>query len=234
MVDPPRPAGTARQWQIAHGQAAVDWMRSSGVARRMLDDVCQAVETVPGGRRSYRQVLGGSSALADARTLRPPWRFRSPAGSRSMSRRSRSPTHVCLQYQRSVSPVERRARSCRIAVQQGSQGGLTLISVFLPEVDNGLVRYNRGPGPAVQNSWVESAGREASGARMAADSAAGARSDAARGSPARRPLSLVIRQDDLDPFRVGGPGSRRVVVALRTRPSQCSPVAARCPSGSPT
>lgn len=150
MVDPPRPAGTARQWQIAHGQAAVDWMRSSGVARRMLDDVCQAVETVPGGRRSYRQVLGGSSALADARTLRPPWRFRSPAGSRSMSRRSRSPTHVCLQYQRSVSPVERRARSCRIAVQQGSQGGLTLISVFLPEVDNGLVRYNRGPGPAVK------------------------------------------------------------------------------------
>ena len=46
MVDPQhlRP-GTTRQWQLAHGQAAVDWMRSSGVAGRMLDDVCQAVET---------------------------------------------------------------------------------------------------------------------------------------------------------------------------------------------
>jgi ribosomal protein RSM22 (predicted rRNA methylase) len=47
MVDPPRLrlAGTARQWQLTHGQAVVDWMRSSGVAGRMLDDVCQAVET---------------------------------------------------------------------------------------------------------------------------------------------------------------------------------------------
>ncbi|MFI6217050.1 hypothetical protein ACIBCD_34050 [Nocardia brasiliensis] len=38
------PVATARQWQRAHGQAAVDWMRSSGVAQRMFDDVRLAVE----------------------------------------------------------------------------------------------------------------------------------------------------------------------------------------------
>jgi hypothetical protein len=40
-----RPDSTARQWQHAHGQAAVDWMRSSGAAVRMLADICAAVET---------------------------------------------------------------------------------------------------------------------------------------------------------------------------------------------
>jgi hypothetical protein len=35
---------TARQWQLAHGRAAVEWMRSSGVAQRMLADICTAVE----------------------------------------------------------------------------------------------------------------------------------------------------------------------------------------------
>jgi hypothetical protein len=50
MVNPPRsrPAGTARQWQLAHGQAAVDWMRASGVARRMLTSVAEAVEATVG------------------------------------------------------------------------------------------------------------------------------------------------------------------------------------------
>ena len=59
-VDPlhSRPAGTARRWQLAHGQAAVDWMRSSGVARRMLDDICQAVET------TVRFLLGDSADRA--------------------------------------------------------------------------------------------------------------------------------------------------------------------------
>jgi len=36
---------SARQWQLAHGAAAADWMHSSGVAQRMLADVCTAVET---------------------------------------------------------------------------------------------------------------------------------------------------------------------------------------------
>jgi hypothetical protein len=38
-------APSARQWQLAHGAAAVDWMRSSGIAQRMLADICTAVET---------------------------------------------------------------------------------------------------------------------------------------------------------------------------------------------
>lgn len=41
----PRPPATARQWQRVHGQAVVDWMRSSGVAQRMLADICAAVGT---------------------------------------------------------------------------------------------------------------------------------------------------------------------------------------------
>jgi hypothetical protein len=44
----PPPAATARRWQRAHGQAAVDWMHSSGVAHRMLADICTAVETTVG------------------------------------------------------------------------------------------------------------------------------------------------------------------------------------------
>lgn len=36
---------TASQWQRANGQAAAEWMRSSGVAQRMLHDLCRAVET---------------------------------------------------------------------------------------------------------------------------------------------------------------------------------------------
>jgi hypothetical protein len=40
----PRTATTASQWQRENGQAAVDWFRSSGLAPRMLDDVCKAVE----------------------------------------------------------------------------------------------------------------------------------------------------------------------------------------------
>ena len=40
-----RQAVTARQWQLAHGQAAIEWMRSSRIALRMLGDVCAAVET---------------------------------------------------------------------------------------------------------------------------------------------------------------------------------------------
>ena len=40
-----QPAATARQWQLAHGRDAVEWMRSSGTAQRMLADVCAAVET---------------------------------------------------------------------------------------------------------------------------------------------------------------------------------------------
>jgi len=38
-------APTARQWQLAHGSEAVEWMHSSGVAPRMLADICAAVET---------------------------------------------------------------------------------------------------------------------------------------------------------------------------------------------
>lgn len=41
----PQPATSARQWQLAHGPAAVEWMHSSGVAHRMLTDICSAVET---------------------------------------------------------------------------------------------------------------------------------------------------------------------------------------------
>src|SRR5216684_9428076 len=40
-----RAVTTARQWQLAHGRDAVEWMRSSGVAQRMLTDICTAVET---------------------------------------------------------------------------------------------------------------------------------------------------------------------------------------------
>jgi len=36
---------SARQWQLAHGAAAVDWIRSSGVAEGMLGNICSAVET---------------------------------------------------------------------------------------------------------------------------------------------------------------------------------------------
>ena len=36
---------TAHQWQIARGEAAVEWMHSSGLAQRMLADVCIAVGT---------------------------------------------------------------------------------------------------------------------------------------------------------------------------------------------
>ena len=53
-----RPTVTARQWQHAHGQAAVDWMRSSGVAQRMLADICAAVET------TVEWVVGDDSARA--------------------------------------------------------------------------------------------------------------------------------------------------------------------------
>jgi hypothetical protein len=42
----PRSVVSASQWERENGQAAVDWMRSSGVAKRMLDDACQAVETL--------------------------------------------------------------------------------------------------------------------------------------------------------------------------------------------
>lgn len=41
------PAATvvsARQWELAHGRAAVDWMHSSGIALQMLADICDAVE----------------------------------------------------------------------------------------------------------------------------------------------------------------------------------------------
>ena len=40
----PQPATSASQWQLAHGQAAVEWMHSSGVAQRMLTDIGTAVE----------------------------------------------------------------------------------------------------------------------------------------------------------------------------------------------
>ena len=53
-----RPTVTARQWQHAHGQAAVDWMRSSGVAQWMLADICAAVET------TVEWVVGDDSARA--------------------------------------------------------------------------------------------------------------------------------------------------------------------------
>jgi hypothetical protein len=53
-----RPTVTARQWQYAYGQAAVDWMGSSGVAQRMLADICAAVET------TVQWVLGSDSARA--------------------------------------------------------------------------------------------------------------------------------------------------------------------------
>lgn len=42
---PIRLAKSARQWELAHGQAAIDWMHSSGVAQRMLADICTAVDT---------------------------------------------------------------------------------------------------------------------------------------------------------------------------------------------
>ena len=35
---------SARQWELAHGGAAVEWMRASGVAQRMLADICTAVD----------------------------------------------------------------------------------------------------------------------------------------------------------------------------------------------
>ena len=35
---------TARQWQLAHGQQVVGWLHSSGVAARLLEDICAAVE----------------------------------------------------------------------------------------------------------------------------------------------------------------------------------------------
>lgn len=58
----PLPVATARQWQRLYGQAAVDWMRSSGVAQRMFDDVCLAVEQtvawyVGGDPEKSRRVL---------------------------------------------------------------------------------------------------------------------------------------------------------------------------------
>jgi hypothetical protein len=40
-----QPAATARQWQLAHGQSALQWMRSFGVTQRLLMDLCIAVET---------------------------------------------------------------------------------------------------------------------------------------------------------------------------------------------
>jgi hypothetical protein len=43
-----RPATTAHQWQRTHGQTAIDWMRSSGAAQRMLDDICIAVTATAG------------------------------------------------------------------------------------------------------------------------------------------------------------------------------------------
>lgn len=39
---------SARQWELAHGRAAVDWMHASGVAHRMLADICTAVDTTAG------------------------------------------------------------------------------------------------------------------------------------------------------------------------------------------
>jgi hypothetical protein len=41
---PIRQAKSARQWELAHGQAVVEWMHKSGVAQRMLADVCTAVD----------------------------------------------------------------------------------------------------------------------------------------------------------------------------------------------
>jgi hypothetical protein len=53
-----RTTQSARQWQLANGQAAVDWMRSSGVAKRMVDDVCHSVET------TVRQLVGNDATIA--------------------------------------------------------------------------------------------------------------------------------------------------------------------------
>jgi hypothetical protein len=39
-----RQAKTARQWELVNGGTIVDWMRTSGVAQRMLADICFAVE----------------------------------------------------------------------------------------------------------------------------------------------------------------------------------------------
>lgn len=41
----PRPTQSARAWELVHGQAAVDWMHTSGIAQRMLTDICTAVNT---------------------------------------------------------------------------------------------------------------------------------------------------------------------------------------------
>lgn len=41
---PTRQAKSARQWELAHGQAVVEWMHTSGVAQRMIADVCTAVD----------------------------------------------------------------------------------------------------------------------------------------------------------------------------------------------
>lgn len=43
-ASPARQAKSARQWELAHGQAVVEWMHTSGVAQRMLADVCAAVD----------------------------------------------------------------------------------------------------------------------------------------------------------------------------------------------
>ena len=53
---------TARQWQLAHGQAAIEWVRTSGIAQRMLGDICAAVEAtiewlVQGNPQRARWVL---------------------------------------------------------------------------------------------------------------------------------------------------------------------------------
>ena len=41
-------ARSARQWELAHGGTIGDWMRTSGVAQRMLADVCMAVDATVG------------------------------------------------------------------------------------------------------------------------------------------------------------------------------------------
>lgn len=51
---------TAGQWELSHGPAIIEWLRSSGIAQRMLADVCMAVEA------TVSAFVGGSPEAAKA------------------------------------------------------------------------------------------------------------------------------------------------------------------------
>jgi hypothetical protein len=134
----PQPARTARQWQLAHGRAAVNWVHSSGIAQRMLTDICTAVETtvdwlIAGSSqraqwviRQYPQVLTSCDVL----------QFNDPAQALAYLI-----LHLPDRYCRMFQVLERLLLSGRLPLGRRRE--------FAPVDDFAAIDIGAGPGPAI-------------------------------------------------------------------------------------